>query len=423
MPALNLDQSSVILASNAVENGELGAKTVDVSTTLKKFEFPTGYNNEYKLTMIDNNHANFKITNLPASLQLEQNDNIQINYSDAQTGNNEYLSVMLTQKAENAGYAYDETKYYGKIKTLNTGDETGEATITLQNIASGDYTLKIFNEQCNGNKATDWASHTTDIELKVKNSYTPIPTPDSYKENSRIFSWNVLDNDTNATPTPTQTKQIEKIETKALKDIQSQLPEKIRTIGYIKGYGDGTFKPDKNITRAEAAQMIYKLIYNGTRVNYDALKKFSDVNQTSWYSTALAYLTDQGLLDGDGGKFYPNRQITRAEISKILYNALLKYDRDQEKKLVYGTNSFNFTDISNNWSLEPIKQLATNNMIDGYGDGTFKSNQNITRAESVAIIAKVFGRSQEFSQRVSFKDVLQSHWAYKYIMNAVNGEN
>ena len=106
-----------------------------------------------------------------------------------------------------------------------------------------------------------------------------------------------------------------------------------------------------------------------------------------------------------------------------MYNALLKYDRDQEKKLVYGTNSFNFTDIANNWSFEPIKQLATNNMIDGYGDGTFKSNQNITRAESVAIIAKVFGRSQDFSQRLSFKDVLQSHWAYKYIMNAVNGEN
>ena len=99
-----------------------------------------------------------------------------------------------------------------------------------------------------------------------------------------------------------------------------------------------------------------------------------------------------------------------------------KYDRAQDKKLVYGLTAFNFMDVPANWSLESIKQLATNGMIDGYGDGAFKPNNNITRAESVAMIAKVFDRSQTFSQRVNFKDVSQKHWAYKYIMNAVNPE-
>ena len=705
IPALNINPTSIILVSNAI-----AGKDSEISSTLGEFELPTGYNNEYKLTIKDASHKDFKVDEAPASLKMITGVkiNVPIKYSNAQIGDNEYISAMLTQKIENGNYAYDETKYYGKIKKLIAGDD-GETTITLKDIEPGEYTLKIFNEQCNGDKKTDWSSSTHDINLKVlkvnefevspiahrkdyekevkatligenfdianklvvefvdedgttklsheaaintgetekmitfsanemlnlstghyeikaifydnddvigevickdvyhvvgkqtisdierspsflqlpfdsatikvkfklngleegdtivdgaaifmnavgdeitssqaivpngfqpdeclvndlklprleagtykikgimnfnhhdvisqsdevevdfeirpeptpeptptptptptpspsptsspaptptpsptlspsptsmptpssspTSSPAPIPTPSSSpiptptvmptpvsptsvpnpgEGSGGRFSWNVIDNNKIITPAPTPTKQIEKIETKTLRDIQKQVPQALKNIAYVVGNGNNTFKPDKNITRVEAAQMIYRLIYNGTRVNYDVLKKFSDVKQTDWYSTALAYLTDQDLIDGDGGKFYPNRQITRAEMSKILYNVLLKYDRDQGKKLVYGTNSFNFTDIANNWSFEPIKQLATNNMIDGYGDGTFKPNNNITRAESVTMISKVFDRSQDFSQRLSFKDVLQSHWAYKYIMNAVNGEN
>ncbi len=249
----------------------------------------------------------------------------------------------------------------------------------------------------------------------------PEPTPEANGGNSEGFSWNYIERDNVEEIQIPEEKPNEAIKTKTLKDIQKEIPERLKNIAYIKGYKDGTFKPNNNITRAEAATMLYKLMYDGRQIDINILYQYNDVEKNNWSTAAIAYLSQQGITQGFDGKFRPNDKITRAEFAKIVYESLLSYNMNKNSKLIYGENEFRFSDIKNDWTFEPIKQLATNEMINGYENNLFKPNENITRAEAVKIINKAFGRSENWIGSVSFDDVSENHWAYKFIMNAANG--
>ena len=88
----------------------------------------------------------------------------------------------------------------------------------------------------------------------------------------------------------------------------------------IKGYGDNIFKPDQSVTRAEFAVMMYR--YLGSPVSGNEKVAFSDVKENSWYSDAVTYFSAEGVINGyPDGTFGPNRTITRAEIAQIVYKA------------------------------------------------------------------------------------------------------
>jgi hypothetical protein len=89
-------------------------------------------------------------------------------------------------------------------------------------------------------------------------------------------------------------------------------------IAYINGYPDGTVRPDGGVTRAEVAAMLFRLL-SDTDKDRALASEFSDVEAGKWYSQAVAYLTSIGILTGYGdGSFRPNAQITRAEFSAIV---------------------------------------------------------------------------------------------------------
>ena len=146
-PAFNLNLNSVLFTSAAV-----GGKPDGGLTPISEH---TG--NEWKLTLLDNSR-NFAVTETTAS--GAPGDTLTLHYSGATTGTNEYISVIL---ADNSG-----AKYYGRV--AQPTEATGTVAIKIpSDLAPGSYTLKVFSEQYNGDRKTDYASNFTDIALTVEN--------------------------------------------------------------------------------------------------------------------------------------------------------------------------------------------------------------------------------------------------------------
>lgn len=153
-PAFNLDLTSVLFTSAAV--GGKADSTVDGNLT----EVAAYDGNEWKLTLKDGDRSGFTASTTSATTQVENYSNwtVDVAYSGAQTGSNEYVSAMLVDSS-------GSVLYYGRVAQNSA---SGEASINIPTgLAVGSYTLKVFSEQYNGDKKTDYASAFTDISLTV----------------------------------------------------------------------------------------------------------------------------------------------------------------------------------------------------------------------------------------------------------------
>ena len=146
-PAFNLNLNSVLFASAAV-----GGKPDGGLTEVSKYS-----GNEWKLTLLDS-RRNFAVTEKTVSAAPD--DTVTLNYKGATTGKNEYISVIL---ADNNG-----AQYYGRVAQPTAKSGTVEIKIP-SDIAPGDYTMKVFSEQYNGDCKTDLASAFADVALTVEN--------------------------------------------------------------------------------------------------------------------------------------------------------------------------------------------------------------------------------------------------------------
>ena len=187
-------------------------------------------------------------------------------------------------------------------------------------------------------------------------------------------------------------------------------------IAYLSGYPDGTFGPDRNMTRAEVAQMFYALLNDQ---NVPATVSFSDVPDGAWYADAVETLASLGMFTGyPDGTFHPNSTITRAEFAAA---ALSFADMAPSARC-------SFPDVSaQDWFYPYVASAAEYGWIGGYPDGTFRPSGSITRAEVAVIVNHMLGRTpdQSFVDRsldrlVSFSDLNSSHWAFYPIMEASN---
>ena len=190
-------------------------------------------------------------------------------------------------------------------------------------------------------------------------------------------------------------------------------------IAYLSGYPDGTFGPDRNMTRAEVAQMFYALLNDQ---NVPATVSFSDVPDGAWYADAVETLASLGMFTGyPDGTFHPNSTITRAEFAAA---ALSFADMAPSARC-------SFPDVSaQDWFYPYVASAAEYGWIGGYPDGTFHPSGSITRAEVAVIVNHMLGRTpdQSFVDRsldrlVSFSDLNSSHWAFYPIMEASNSHD
>lgn len=183
---------------------------------------------------------------------------------------------------------------------------------------------------------------------------------------------------------------------------------------YIYGYKDNTFRPEGNMTRAEAAAMIARL--KGLDMSNNAKPNFSDV-KSAWYNSSINAVVNAGYMKGyPDGTFAPNGKITRAEFAQMI----MAIDKANGAAVP-------FADVKGHWAEAAIAQAYGNGRIAGYLDSTFRPNNNITRAEAVTVLNKLFDRSVENkgladvrADFVPFVDVTANHWAYYQIIEASN---
>ena len=186
-------------------------------------------------------------------------------------------------------------------------------------------------------------------------------------------------------------------------------------IQYLFGYPDGTFGPENNMTRAEVAQMFYNLLLDQ---DVTITKTFDDVPANAWYTKAVNTLASLDIISGVGdNKFEPERSITRAEFTAMA----MKFAVGGEE----GENIFSDVD-ENDWFYDAVVNSIQYGWIHGYGDGTFRPNNPITRAEVTAIVNNMLGRAadedfvdEHADELTPFSDI-EKHWAYYHIVEATN---
>ena len=189
---------------------------------------------------------------------------------------------------------------------------------------------------------------------------------------------------------------------------------------YVQGYPDGTVKPAGNITRAETAAILFRLMDDASRKTYYSTKSgFRDVASGSWYNTYVATLNNAGVItDSSNGYFRPNEAITRAELAAML------------AKFSETTGAANyFNDVSAKyWAANAIAICAKLGWINGYPDGTFRPDKNVTRAELMAMINRATGRAPKSADAFlpgmkTWKDNTADKWYYLDVQEATNSHS
>lgn len=156
--------------------------------------------------------------------------------------------------------------------------------------------------------------------------------------------------------------------------------EAFAAAGYIQGYPDETFRPEREISRAEFASIIVNALGNQLRRVPGLRVEFTDI-EGHWAEEAIQTLANAGIVEGFGGAFRPDDPITRQEAARIAAS-VLKLQGDGEVDFV------DSADIAD-WALEPISAAVAAGLFEGYPDESFRPDNPITRAESVVVIQRM----------------------------------
>ena len=182
------------------------------------------------------------------------------------------------------------------------------------------------------------------------------------------------------------------------------------------------------MTRSEAAAIFARLLAdkNGDTITTAAKTKFTDIPANAWYSGYVKYLANYDVVYGrEEDIFAPNEAITRAEFTAFAVRFFEAYG-DGSAEIMEQYEGFD--DISSGyWAAEYIKDAAIHGWIKGYGDGTFRADRHITRAEVVTIVNRLLGRQADedyidanLRKLNTFSDLKDSYWAYYDVMEAAN---
>ena len=189
---------------------------------------------------------------------------------------------------------------------------------------------------------------------------------------------------------------------------------------YVQGYPDGTVKPAGNITRAETAAILFRLMDESSRSTYYSTRSgFRDVASGTWYNTYVATLNNAGVItDSANGYFRPNDAITRAELA-----AMLAAFTDT----THAANYFNDV-TANYWAANAIAVCAKLGWITGYPDGSFRPDRNVTRAELMAMINRATGRAPKSADAFlpgmkTWSDNTADKWYYLDVQEATNSHS
>lgn len=193
-------------------------------------------------------------------------------------------------------------------------------------------------------------------------------------------------------------------------------------IGYINGYPDGSVRPDGQITREESAAILYRI----KNKEYDAPfatsgDVFPDVSIGRWSVLEIEYMANDGVITGyPDSEFKPENNLTRAEFAALICR-FANLETDDVENV--------FPDLADtHWAYDDVIALYSNGFIDGYEDGTFRPENEITRAEVMKVINKLLGRnpSEDYVKSLNFNpfnDLDENSWHYVTVLEATITHN
>ncbi|MBP3634636.1 MAG: S-layer homology domain-containing protein [Oscillospiraceae bacterium] len=192
-------------------------------------------------------------------------------------------------------------------------------------------------------------------------------------------------------------------------------------VAYVIGYEDGSVRPNNNITRAEVATIFFRLLKENVRkANMTQENEFSDVSEGQWFNCAISTMAVMDVLNGyPDGTFRPNAPITRAEFAAIA----ARFDGREADKLAA------FKDIRGHWGAEEISRAYFNCWIEGYPNGTFCPDQDITRAEAMTLVNRVLHRNPEEPEDLLpgmaewWDNMNEKAWYYLAVQEATNSHD
>lgn len=203
----------------------------------------------------------------------------------------------------------------------------------------------------------------------------------------------------------------------------TDVPETLNSdnhFAYIVGYEDGLVRPNADITRAEVAAIFFRLLKDDVRDdNLTANSVFTDVAFGKWYNKSISTMAKIGIVKGrTANAFAPNAPITRAEFAAICS----RFDRSNVEI------KSDFNDISGHWAENEIRRAASLGWIQGYTDGSFKPDQNITRAEAASMINRMLHRLPEtvddlLDGMIQWPDNQPNDWYYINMQEATNSHD
>lgn len=320
-----------------------------------------------------------------------------------------YADASLTKKVTSITLDGDKT-VYAKWEKIYGGSNGGGGGVTR-------YTLAF---EVNGG---------TDIESvsKVKNTTVDLSKYITKKEGYSFDGWYT---DKGLTNKVTEVKMINNITLYAkwvegdngYVENPSYKPDIFSSdhYAYVVGRDGGYIYPNERLTRAEAAEMFYRLLNGEVRTEAVTQENgFDDVNSSDWFNTSVSTLSALGVLNGrTEDSFAPNENITRAELTTIIARL---------SEAEYNGEDI-FSDVDGHWAEDSINIAASIGWVTG-DNGLFRPNDGITRAEVITLINRALNRVPE-----SKSDLLdgmitppdntdENAWYYLAIQEAVNSHN
>ncbi|WP_068367718.1 S-layer homology domain-containing protein [Aedoeadaptatus coxii] len=237
----------------------------------------------------------------------------------------------------------------------------------------------------------------------------PSPKPsDDKKDVPRGSSsgWTSYRPNGNTQSTPAKPQESKPAEKPKATETKQNFTVHVPKEAFVKGYPDGTFKPNQQVVRSEIATMLARFV----TVNKDMAKQLKDIRTTDWYFDSFKTLVDAGIISGYGDNNYrPHDGVTRAQAVTMI----VKLKGLQPK-------SGGFKDVPGNaWYAGYAGAAREAGIVVGYNDGSFGGDRVVTRAEIIAMINRAFNIPKKESRK-AFSDLPENHWAYEDIQKAAN---
>jgi hypothetical protein len=355
---------------------------------------------------------------LPDTNELTTSNQTTVTVLDKDAKPVKDLTVNVSDKTNKT--AEKNTDSNGKI-TVPVKTSTGGGGGSSSGGSGGGYVKPSYTV-----KVTDKDGKTVNVNKTVKDDKITLTLPNGKTLDDNYYTITVTDNKGKTAPNIDVTLKDKDNSINGTTDKNGQLVMPLSEHkAYIVGYPDGTFGAEGNMSRAEAAAIFARLIAEAKGEKITGKSSFKDVKSDAWHYSYIAYLEKYDVLNGYEDKtFRPDSPVSRAEFVAI---SVRYYKLFNDIKDV--ANTTKYTDINSSyWAIKDISVAKSIGWLNGYADGTFRGDNNITRAEAVTVINRATNRKADieyvksnFTKLNRFTDVNDNnYWAFADIMEAAN---